>query len=330
MQALRIYKTDSGTQARLEQMDQADLSEGNVLIRVRYSSVNYKDALAVTGKGRILRQYPLNGGIDAAGIVETSEDERFSVGDEVLVTGYHMSEDRDGGYAEYLRIPADCVVQVPAGLSLFETMAMGTAGFTAGMALRRLGDNHMRPDMGPMLVTGATGGVGSYAIDMLSKTGFQVIAVTRKVDQEGDYLRKLGAAQIVHPDQIMEGGNKPLGAIQYGGAVDSVGGALLAAIAPQVRQYGSIAAVGLAGGFKLETTVMPFILRGVNLLGIHSVECPMPWRAQIWQDLAGPHKPDHLDDITKQTVGLKDLPAVCESIVAGETVGRTVVDLDKR
>ncbi|MAA76241.1 MAG: oxidoreductase [Salinisphaeraceae bacterium] len=329
MQALRIYKTDDGTQARLEQMDQNDLSEGNVLIRVRYSSVNYKDALAVTGKGKILWRHPLNGGIDAAGAVEQSEDDRFAPGDEVVVTGYHLSENRDGGYAEYLRVPAECVVPLPAGLSLYESMAIGTAGFTAGFALRRLGDNHLRPDMGPIAVTGATGGVGSYAIDMLSKAGFDVTAVTRKADRAGDYLKSLGASRVIDPEEILEGGRKPLGTIHYGGGVDSVGGPLLAALAPQVRQYGSIAAVGLAGGFKLETTVMPFILRGVNLLGIHSVECPMPWRQQIWEDLAGRHKPDHLDSIATQTVGLKDLPDVCESIVAGDIVGRTVVDIDK-
>jgi len=326
MQALRIHKTDDGTEARLEAMQVEDLSDGNVLIKVRYSSINYKDALAVTGKGKIVRKPPLNAGIDAAGVVESSEDERFSAGDEVVVTGYFLSETRDGGYAEYLRVPADCVVALPQGLTLFEAMALGTAGFTAGLAKRRLLENNQTPELGPIAVSGATGGVGSYAIDLLSNAGFEVIALTRKADQAGDYLRSLGAAQVVAPDEYM-GDGKPMAAARLGGAVDSVGGALLAALLTQVVPYGNIAAIGLAGGFKLETTVMPFILRGVGLLGVHSVECPMPWRQEIWQDLAGASKPKKLDSIVQQTIGLGDLAQACEAIIAGEIQGRTVVDL---
>ncbi len=326
MQALRIHQVEKGTEARLEDISVDDLSAGDVLIKVRYSSVNYKDALAVTGKGKIVRKPPLNGGIDASGVVESSEDDRFSSGDEVIVTGYSLSETRDGGYAEYLRVPADCVVALPSGLSQFEAMGLGTAGFTAGFAKRRILENRQTPEQGPIAVTGATGGVGSFAVDMLSAAGFEVIAITRKADQAGDYLRSLGAKEVVSPEDYADDG-KPLSAARLGGAVDSVGGALLASLVTQVAPYGNVAAIGLAGGFKLETTVMPFILRGVSLLGIHSVECPMAWRQQIWQDLAGEAKPPHLDNIIKRTIGLADVRQACESMIAGEIEGRTVVDL---
>lgn len=326
MRALRIHKAENGSEARLEDISVDDLSEGNVLIKVRYSSVNYKDALAVTGKGKIVRKPPLNGGIDAAGVVESSQDTRFAAGDEVIVTGYFLSETRDGGYAEYLRVPGDCVVALPKGLSQFEAMGLGTAGFTAGFAKRRLLESNQTPELGPVAVTGATGGVGSFAVNMLSSAGFEVIAITRKVAQSGDYLKSLGASQVVSPDDFADDG-KPLSAARLGGAVDNVGGALLASLLTQIVPYGNVAAIGLAGGFKLETTVMPFILRGVGLLGIHSVECPMPWRQQIWQDLAGDAKPSQLNNIIKRTIGLGELPEVCEQMIAGEIEGRTVVDL---
>lgn len=328
MRTLRIHKTDNGPVAKLQELSVDELSAGDVLIKVRYSSINYKDALAVTGKGRIVRKPPLNGGIDAAGIVESSEDARFAAGDEVLVTGYFLSETRDGGYAEYLRVPADCVVALPAGLSLFEAMGLGTAGFTAGFAKRRLLENGQTPDLGPIAVTGATGGVGSFALNILSSAGFEVIALTRKAERAGDYLRTLGASQVLAPDEYA-GAEKPLEAARLGGAVDSVGGALLSSLLTQVVPYGNIAAIGLAGGFKLEMTVMPFILRGVSLLGIHSVECPMSWRQEIWQDLAGASKPPHLDKIIQRTIGLADVAQACESMIAGEIEGRTVVDLEK-
>lgn len=328
MQALRIHQVEGGSEARLEDMPVDALSAGNVLIKVRYSSVNYKDALAVTGKGKIVRKPPLNGGIDAAGIVESSSDDRFTPGDEVIVTGYFLSETRDGGYAQYLRVPAECVVALPKGLSLFEAMGLGTAGFTAGFALRRLRENKQTPELGPIAVTGATGGVGSFAVDMLSGAGYEVIAITRKVDEAGDYLRALGAAQVVSPDDYADDG-KPLSAARLGGVVDSVGGALLTSLLTQVVPYGNVAAIGLAGGFKLETTVMPFILRGVSLLGIHSVECPMPWRQQIWQDLAGETKPAHLNKIVQRTIGLGDVAQACEAMIAGSIQGRSVVEINK-
>lgn len=327
MRALRIHKAEGGVDARLQDLPVDELTGGNVLIRVRYSGINYKDALAVTGKGKILRRYPLNAGIDAAGTVEQSEDERFTAGDQVVVTGYGLSEDRDGGYAEYLRLPAEYVVPLPEGLSLFQAMALGTAGFTAGFALRRLLENHQTPALGPVAVTGATGGVGSFALDMLCGAGFEAVAVSRKTGAAADYLRTLGAAEVIAPDAIEDDG-KPLSKPRWGGAVDSVGGELLARLLKQVGNYGNVAAIGLAGGVKLEATVLPFILRGVGLLGIHSVDCPMAWRRAIWSQLAGPHRPAHLDSIVSETVGLRGLEQACAAVIAGEITGRTVVDLE--
>ena len=328
MRALRIQDTDSGPRASFMDMTVADLSAGDVVIKSRYSCVNYKDALAVTGKGKIARTRPLNAGIDVAGTVESSTSDRFAPGDEVIVTGWFMSETRDGGYADYVRIPADCIVAKPAGLSLWETMAIGTAGFTAGMAIRRMIENHQQSGQGPVLVTGATGGVGSYAIDMLAAAGFDPIAVTRRGEQHGQFLRSLGAVDVIAPEALDLGG-KPLARTEYAGAIDSVGGELLANIMGRIHPYGNVAAVGLAGGMKLATTVAPFILRGVSLLGIHSVECPHAWREQIWAQMASAHKPAHLDSIATQTVCLSDVHAVCEAMVAGEHVGRTVVDLQQ-
>lgn len=326
MKALRIVDTDNGTSADITDMELNELSEGNVVIKSHYSSLNFKDALAITGKGKIARKRPLNAGIDVAGVVESSDSDRFSPGDEVVVTGWFMSETRDGGLAEYVRIPAECVVKKPEGLTLWQTMALGTAGFTAGMALKRMTDNFQKPEDGPVLVTGATGGVGMFAIDILAQAGYEVVAVSRKAEAEGDFLKKLGASDVITPDALdLEG--KPLGKPVYAGAIDAVGGDLLANIVAQVQPYGNVAAIGLAGGPKLATTVMPFILRGVSLLGIHSVECPNAWREEIWGSLSGDRKPAHLDTIATETVGLADVHGVCEKIMAGENTGRTVVDI---
>src|SRR5699024_381396 len=300
MKALRIQDADGGTRADFVDMPVADLSDGDVVIESRYSCINYKDALAVTGKGRIARTRPLNAGIDVAGVVTSSDSERFAPGDEVLVTGWFMSETRDGGFAEYVCMPAECVVPKPDGLTLWETMAIGTAGFTAGMAMRRMVENHQTSDQGPILVSGATGGVGAFAIDMLAAGGFEPIAVTRRGGEHGDFLCTLGATDIIAPETLDLGG-KPLARTEYAGAVDVVGGELLANMLGRIHPYGNVAAIGLAGGMKLPTTVAPFILRGVSLLGIHSVECPAPWRERIWREMATTHKPAHLDSIATQT-----------------------------
>jgi acrylyl-CoA reductase (NADPH) len=322
--ALRVHQNGKQTEARFEQLRIEDLSAGEVVIKVRYSSVNYKDALAVTGKGRILRGYPKVPGIDLAGTVDSSTDPRYRAGDAVLVTGCNIGEALDGGYAEYARLPADALVHLPKGLSLREAMAIGTAGFTAALALRRMLENHQRPELGPIAVTGPTGGVGSVAIDLFKRAGFEVHAITGKAGAADEYLKALGADQVV-ARQSLELGQKPLETAVWGGAVDNIGGATLAYLTRTVRPWGNIASIGLAQGFELQTTVMPFILRGVSLLGIHSVECPRPWREELWQKLSGDWKPRHLDRLVTREISLDQLPAYCAELHAGAVTGRAVV-----
>ncbi|MGB7755572.1 MAG: YhdH/YhfP family quinone oxidoreductase [Salinisphaera sp.] len=328
MRALRIIDTDDGPRGRITEMDQAELTAGEVVIAARYSSLNYKDALAITGAGKIARKRPLNAGIDVAGVVRSSEDGRFHPGDDVLVTGWQLSETRDGGLADLVRVPADCVTALPPGLTLWEAMALGTAGFTAGLAISRLRDNFQTPEAGPILVTGASGGVGMFAIQMLAQAGFSPVAVTRRVEAQGKALRELGANDVIAPDDLDLAG-KPLGKELYGGAIDALGGQVLADMLGQIVQFGNVAAIGLAAGPKLETTVMPFILRGVSLLGINSVECLAPRRDAVWSELAGALKPAQLEHIAHETIGMNDVHAVCDAIVAGEHSGRTVVDVTR-
>lgn len=318
--------TDDGPRGRLDSVDLAEVSAGDVVIRTVYSSLNYKDALAVTGAGKIARRRPLNAGIDASGVVESSDDDRFSIGDEVLVTGWFLSEKRDGGLAEYVRVPGDCVTRLPHGLSLWEAMALGTAGFTVGMAIEALRRNGQRPDQGPVLVTGASGGVGNLAVNMLAQASFSPVAATRRITEQGDGLRALGATDVVTPDSLDLGG-KPFVEPAYAGAIDCLGGEPLANLLGHIRPYGNVATIGLAAGPTLQTTVMPFILRGVSLLGIHSVECPAPLRESVWASLAGELKPSHLEQIAARTIGLDEVPAACQSIIEGRHSGRTVVDL---
>ena len=323
--ALRIHQDQGVSRACLETLRLSDLSPGSVLIRSHYSSVNYKDALAVTGKGKILRRFPLVGGVDVAGTVEASDDPRFHLGDKVLVTGYGLSQDHDGGYAEYVRVPADWVVPVPEGLSLADAMALGTAGFTAALAIQRMEDNGQQPDQGAIVVTGATGGVGTLAIDLLAGSGYQVVAVTGKREAVKD-LEALGARQVLLRHEL-EMGKQPLEKAQWGGAIDNVGGEILTWLTRTVSLWGNIASIGLAGGGELHTTVMPFILRGVSLLGISSANCPMPLRRRIWQRLATDLRPKHLDRIVTATVSLDDVRAVSEQMLAGRHRGRTVVKI---
>ncbi|MGH8505016.1 MAG: YhdH/YhfP family quinone oxidoreductase [Stenotrophobium sp.] len=322
--ALRIHQDGKATHARLENITLDDLGAGEVTVRVQWSGINYKDALAVTGKGRIMKGFPKIAGIDLAGIVERSGDLRYKKGDAVLVTGCNIGEVLDGGYTEIARLPADILVPLPAGLTLREAMAIGTAGFTAALALRRMLENHQAPDMGPIAVTGPTGGVGSVAIDLFKRAGFTVHAITGKAGIADDYLKALGADAVI-ARQSLELGKKPLESALWGGAVDNLGGETLAWLTRTVRPWGNIASIGLAQSHELNTTVMPFILRGVSLLGIHSVECPRAWRENIWQKLAGEWKPRHLDRIISREVTLDDLPAVCEEFIAGTVQGRTLV-----
>jgi acrylyl-CoA reductase (NADPH) len=321
--ALRV-STEGAHRARIETVTLDALTPGNVVIRVVWSGINYKDALAITGKGRILKGSPRTPGIDLAGYVVASEDARFRAGDAVLVTGCDIGEKLDGGYSEYARLPAAAIVPLPAGLSLREAMSLGTAGFTAAFALRRMLDNHQTPDLGPIAVTGPTGGVGSLALALLKQAGFKTAAITAKPQAE-DFLRAMGADEIIHRESLPPG-SKPLEAAIWGGAVDNLGGETLAGLIRTVKTWGNIVSIGLAQGHELHTTVMPFILRGVSLLGIHSVECPRDWRLDLWAKLQGPWKPHAaLKTVVTRTVTLEELPAACEDNIAGKTIGRTLV-----
>jgi putative YhdH/YhfP family quinone oxidoreductase len=323
--AFRIHNDDNGYRAAVESISRQDLSDGDVVIKVHYSGINYKDALAGTGKGKILRRYPLNGGIDAAGIIISSESERFSPGDEVLVTGSGLSETRDGGYAQYLRMDSAWVVPLPSGLSMLEAMTLGTAGFTAAMSLYRMEINGQKPEQGPIVVTGATGGVGSIAIDILSTAGYEVHAISGKTEQF-DWLESLGASQCFSRHDL-DWGKRPLESARWAGCVDSVGGEMLSGIAASISPWGNIASCGLAGGISLNTTVLPFIIRGVSLLGIDSPMCPYSIREAIWPRLASDWKPRHLDDICHQQVGLEGMTEIFDRILAGQSLGRVVVKL---
>lgn len=322
--ALRIHQVEKATQARIESISLNDVGPGEVIVRVQWSGINYKDALAVSGKGRIMKGFPKIAGIDVAGIVETSSDARYNPGDKVLVTGCNIGEVLDGGFTEVARLPADILVPLPAGLTLRESMAIGTAGFTAALALRRMLENHQSPSMGPIAVTGPTGGVGSIAIDLFKRAGFGVHAITGKAGVADDYLKALGADEIVSR-QSLEMGKKPLESALWGGAVDNLGGETLAWLTRTTRPWGNIASIGLAQSHELNTTVMPFILRGVSLLGIHSVECPRAWREDLWQHLSTIWKPKHFDRLIAREVTLDQLAAVCEEFIVGKVQGRTLV-----
>ncbi|TWH03005.1 YhdH/YhfP family quinone oxidoreductase, partial [Pseudoxanthomonas taiwanensis] len=266
--AFRIHNDEAGYRSGIEQVTLDDLSPGEVVVKAAWSSVNYKDALAGTGKGKILRRFPLVGGIDVAGHVVASTDPKFREGDEVLVTGCGLSETRDGGYSAYVRLPAEWVVALPRGLDLRQSMVLGTAGFTAALALYRMRENRQRPELGPLAVTGATGGVGSMAVAIFSKAGYEVHAVSGKADQAG-YLRSLGASQVLGREALEA--SRPLESVRFGGGLDNVGGPMLVSLLAQTAPYGNVAAAGLAASPGLDAlTVMPFILRGVSLLGIGS------------------------------------------------------------
>jgi NADPH2:quinone reductase len=323
--ALRVHQEGDKIVPRLEQLTVNDLSPGDVVIRGEYSSINYKDALATTGKGRILRRFPLVAGVDIAGSVLTSEDKRFKPGDVVAVHGCGLSETRDGGFSEIARVPADYVNKLPPGIDARTAMALGTAGFTAALAIHRLERNGQTPALGPIAVTGATGGVGSVAINLLAGLGYRVTALTSKTTAD-DYLRGLGATDILHLKGL-ELGTKPLEKTLWGGAVDNLGGATLGWLTRTVSPHGNIASIGLAQGTELNTTVMPFILRGVSLLGINSVEISPELRAEIWRRLAGDLKPTHLDRIVSREVSLSEVLDVVDGWVDGNIVGRCLVRL---
>lgn len=325
--AFRIHHDDAGYRAGIEEMASEALSPGEVLIKVAYSSVNYKDALAGTGKGRILRHYPLNGGIDVAGHVAASTDPSFKEGDAVLCTGSGLSETRDGGYAEYARLDPRWTIPLPSGLSLRESMIIGTAGFTAALALLRMQDNRQTPGLGPIAVTGASGGVGQLAIDIFSRAGYEVHAISGKAEHF-DVLHQLGAGECIDRHQLAFSA-KPMDSVRFGGALDNVGGAMLSGLLPLISPYGNVAICGNAGGIAFDGTVMPFIIRGTSLLGIASAGTARNLRDRIWQHLASDWKPRHLQRIATMEVGLDELPDVFARMLAGESFGRTLVRIDR-
>ena len=323
IKAFRIHSEGGKIAARFEELGLEDLAPGDVLIRVTHSGINYKDALAATGAGKILRRYPLVGGIDLAGVVESSSDPRYAPGTAVLVTGCGLSETHDGGYAQFARVPGDWVIPMPAGLDAFTAMALGTAGFTAALAIHRMEQNGQVPAGGPIAVTGASGGVGSLAIDMLSARGDRVVAVSGKADAV-PYLKELGASEVLLRESL-DLGSRPLENARFGGAIDNLGGETLAWLTRTVDFWGTIASIGLASSATLTTSVMPFILRGVALLGINSSATRREWRLAVWQRIATDLRPRHLERIVTRTIPFEDLPAAFPDYIAGRVTGRTVV-----
>ena len=324
--AFKLEEIEKKIRAGFVDMTLDDLDPGEVVVRVAYSDVNYKDALAATGKGRILLRPSCIGGIDLSGTVVSSTDAHFAKGDAVLAVGHELGVKHHGGYAEYARIPAHWAVKLPKGMTLWEAMAFGTAGYTAGLAVVKMEHNGMHPGGGPVVVDGATGGVGSIAIAALAKLGYHVVALTGKADS-GDYLKKLGAAEIKLRSELDLAKIKPLDKATWQGAIDNLGGETLAWMASTMKFNGVIASIGLAAGFGLNTTVMPFILRGVSLLGINSTDAPSPeLERKVWDRLGSDMKPPGLKALAR-TIPFADLPKVFDDFINAKVTGRIVVDL---
>ncbi len=325
--AYRLSEVDRKIKAEFVECSLEDLDPGELVVRVAYSDVNYKDALAATGKGRILLRPVCIGGIDLSGTVVSSGDPRFAKGDAVLAVGHELGVKHHGGYAEYARIPANWAVKLPRDLSLWEAMAFGTAGYTAGLAIEKMERNGLHPGGGPVIVDGATGGVGSIAIAALAKLGYEVVALTGK-ENEAEWLKKLGAREVKFRKELDLTKIKPLDKATWQGAIDNLGGEVLAWMASSMKFNGVIASIGLAAGFGLNTTVMPFILRGVSLLGINSTDAPSPeLERKVWARLAGDMKPAGLKEMAK-TIPFSDLPKVFDDFINAKVVGRVVVDLN--
>jgi len=326
--ALVVNKDEESgkTSAAVEQISTDQLPEGNVVVNVEYSTVNYKDGLCIGPGGGLVREYPHVPGIDFAGTIESSDDPRYSAGDSVVLTGWRVGEVHWGGYAQKARVNADWLVPLPSGLSSRQAMAVGTAGFTAMLAVTALEDHGLKPDQGPVLVTGAAGGVGSVATAILANLGYEVAAVTGRPETE-EYLRALGATQIVPREEINETVKRPLERETWAGCVDAVGGDMLARVLGQMKYGGSVSAVGLAGGAGLPTTVIPFLLRGVNLLGIDSVMQPYDNRLRAWERIAKDLPMDKLEAMIHLAT-LSDLPALGKDILKGQVKGRVVVEVN--
>jgi len=326
VQTFKAYKTfedDRIVSSRFVDATLDELDPGEVVVRTKYSTINYKDALSHNGTGRIMRKYPTVAGIDMAGTVETSTDARWKRGDKVIVHGYDLGVAHDGGYSERVRVPADWVVRRPESMTAFDAMTLGTAGFTAALAIHLMQHNGLAPDKGPVAVTGATGGVGSVAVEILAKLGYDVHAITGK-PEEAKYLRGIGAKEVVDRRSIDVAKVRPLDKSTWAGAVDNLGGDLLAWLLSTSRVAGTVAAVGLAAGMKLNTTVAPFILRGVHLLGVDSVNAPMALRQTIWNKLAVEWRPDRVHDQVR-TIDFDELPTHFDAYLKGMVRGRTVV-----
>ena len=328
MESFRAFRIDQDNDkiiAGFCELSLDDLTAGEVVIKVSHSTINYKDALAATGAGKILRTYPLVGGIDLAGTVVSSEDERLEPGSEVLVNGCGLSETVDGGYAEYARVKSDSVVPVPVGMTVAQAMQIGTAGYTAALAIQRMEQNSQRPENGPIVVTGASGGVGSIAVDMLDGRGYEVVALTGKAEQI-EYLKSIGAHKVLLRDEV-DLGKRPMEKAQWGGAIDNLGGDVLTWLTRTVKYGGNIASIGLAASPTLNTTVLPFILRAVCLLGINSVDTPRNLRLEVWARIGGDLRPRHLDVISGRTIEFDELPDAFQAYIDGTVSGRTVVNI---
>ena len=325
--AYRINEDDGSIRAGFEELSIDELTDGNVVVKVSHSTINYKDALAATGTARILRRYPLNGGIDLAGTVVSSDDADFQPGTAVLVNGCGLSETVDGGYSEYARVDSSSLVPIPEGMSAAEVMQIGTAGYTAALAIHRMEQNGQRPENGPVIVTGATGGVGSIAIDMLDGRGYEVVAMTGKAGKE-EYLKSIGARSILQRGDI-DLGKRPMEKTQWAGAVDNLGGYYLTWLTRTMNYGGNIASIGLAASPALKTTVLPFILRAVCLLGINSVDTPRDLRLAVWSRIGGDLKPRHLDTISDRSIEFEDLPKHFQAYIDGNVTGRTVVKIER-
>lgn len=325
--ALRARASGDKVSASVERCGVDELSPGDVLIRAKWSSVNYKDALAATGQGRLIREFPRIPGIDVAGVVESSDSPDFSPGQEVLVTGYELGTGHDGGYSAYVRVPAGWVVPLPEGMDCRTAMLLGTAGFTVALCLRRLRDNGQYPGLGSMAVSGASGGVGMIAVAMLSSQGYEVCAISGKRDMHA-LLKELGASETLEPDGLFAD-SKPLRTSRWGGGIDNVGGALLADMLSAVHPWGNVVSVGLAAGADLPATVMPFILRGVSLLGVSSSNCPPEWRPELWQELENCMPSWLPQKLPQREVGLRQLPEVFPEMLRRATHGRILVNLEQ-
>ena len=323
MQALRVFSNPY--RQKLIEHRQPVANDGQVLVQVRYSSLNYKDALAITGKGKIIRNFPLTAGIDLAGIVSDANNSQFTVGDQVLATGGGLGEMIDGGYGEFCSVPNESLIALPTGLTLREAMVIGTAGFTAALCLERMETNGQQPQLGPIAITGASGGVGSLAISIFTRRGYRVTAFSNK-SQLYPLLKRLGASKVYPPSELKSFGSAHLASVRYGGAIDNLGGDYLATLLKTTVGWGNVASVGLADSATLNTSVFPHILRGVNLLGISSSNCPIELRKKIWQRLANDLKPQ-LPEIDNGTISLAELTDRAEQMITGKTSGRIVVKI---